>query len=87
MIQPPFATKKNTESLELLEIWRSQVIAARIYKAENNIPDAPSEIELAIADIETTLAKAEAREEMLNENTPQKVYKPKIKEDHSDQFV
>src|SRR5436305_315231 len=41
--------KKNTASLELLEIWRSQIIEARIYKAENNIADVPNEIELAIA--------------------------------------
>lgn len=78
--------KKNTESLELLEIWRSQVIAARIYKAENNIPDAPNEIEMAIANIETTVAKAEERAEILNENSiSQKVYKPKIKEEDKNQ--
>ncbi len=78
--------KRNTDALELLEVWRSQVIEARIYKAENNIPDAPSEIELTIADIETTVAKAEERAEILNENSPQKVRRPKIKEDNSDQI-
>ena len=77
--------KKNTESLELLEIWRSQVIAARIYKAENNIPDAPNEIEMAIADIETTVAKAEERKEIIEEAFSTKLHKTKIKEDNSNQ--
>ena len=67
-IQMELADKaKNTGSLELLEIWRKQIIEARIYKAENNIADVPSEIELAIADMETFTAKAEERQEILNE--------------------
>ena len=68
---------KNTESLELLEVWHLQIIEARIYKAENNIPDAPNEIELAIADIETYVAKAEERSELLNEynNAPKQHHK------------
>lgn len=79
--------KKNEESIELLEIWRSQVIEARILKAENNIPDAPNEIELAIADIETTVAKAEARKEIIDEFIqPEKAHKPKIQEDNSSQM-
>ncbi|MBK7667723.1 MAG: hypothetical protein IPJ32_10510 [Sphingobacteriaceae bacterium] len=79
--------KKNTASLELLEIWRSQVIAARIYKAENNIPDAPSEVELAIADIETTVAKAEERKEIIEDTfSNTKVHKSKVKEDDQNQL-
>ena len=63
--------KKNTPALELLEIWRSQIIEARIFKRENNIPDAPDEIESAIADIETITTKAEERSEILTtEETP-----------------
>lgn len=58
---------KNTASLELLEIWHHQIIEARIYKAENAIPDAPNEIELAIADIETFVSKTEERQEKLND--------------------
>ncbi len=58
---------KNTGSLELLEVWHHQIIEARIYKAENKIPDAPNEIELAIADIETFTSKTEEREEILKE--------------------
>src|SRR5688572_29780456 len=61
-IQMEVAEKiKNTSSLELLEVWRQQIIEARILKAENQIPDQPSEIELAIADIETFVAKIEKR--------------------------
>lgn len=60
---------KNTGSLELLEIWRTQIIEARIHKAENNIPDTPNEIELAIADMETQIAKSEERQEILKEET------------------
>ena len=59
--------KKNTGSLELLEIWHHQIIEARIYKAENKIPDAPNEIELAIADIETFISKSEERQEVLSD--------------------
>ena len=71
--------KKNTEALELLEVWRSQIIGARIYKAENNIADAPNEIELAIADIETVVTKTEERAEIMNEySNPVKQSRPKV---------
>ena len=59
--------KNNTASLELLEIWHHQIIEARIYKTENKIPDAPNEIELAIADIETFISKSEERQEVLSD--------------------
>ncbi len=59
--------KRNTAAIELLEVWRSQIIEARIYKAENNIADAPNEIELAIAGIETVVATTEERKEILND--------------------
>ena len=79
--------KKTEESIELLDVWRAQVIEARILKAENNIPDAPNEIELAIADIETTVAKAEERKEIIEEFTqPEKSNKSKIQEDNSSQL-
>ena len=61
--------KKNTASLELLEIWHHQIIEARIYKATNEIPNASNEIEIAIADIETFVAKAEQRQDALTELT------------------
>ncbi|MEK6615446.1 MAG: hypothetical protein AABZ32_04950 [Bacteroidota bacterium] len=67
-IQMELADKaKNIGSLELLEIWRTQIIEARIYKAENKIADVPSDIELAIANMETFNEKAEQRQEILNE--------------------
>lgn len=78
---------KNTASLELLEIWHHQIIEARIYKAENAIPDAPNEMELAIADIETFVSKTEERQEIIeNFQTTIKIFKPKIKENNSNQM-
>ncbi len=58
--------KKNTAAMELLEIWRSQIIEARIFKQEENIPDSPDEISEAIAGIETVTSQLEEREEMLS---------------------
>ena len=75
---------RNSGSLELLDIWRRQVIEARIHKAENNIPDAPNEIELAIRDIETTVAQSEEREEKFKDAAPEP--KPKLKEEDKDQL-
>jgi hypothetical protein len=79
-IQSEIAEKnKNISSLELLEIWHYQIIEARIYKAENNIPDSPNEIELAIADIETVVTKTVERAEILNEySNPVKQSRPKV---------
>ncbi|CAN5310468.1 hypothetical protein BH09BAC5_BH09BAC5_05630 [soil metagenome] len=57
---------RNTSSLELLDVWIHQIIQARIYKAEQNIPDAPNEIELAIADIETVVVQTKERVELLD---------------------
>ena len=59
--------KRDTEALDLLEVWRAQLIEARIHKYENNIPDAGNEIQEAIADIETVTAKLEKRQEILSE--------------------
>jgi len=76
---------KNTGSLELLEIWHHQIIEARIYKAENEIPDAPNEIELAIGDIETFVSKAEERQEIVNEfNNTLKESHQKVKQQDND---
>jgi len=81
-MQAVIAQEKNiTSSSELLEIWWRQVVEARTYKAENNIPDAPNEIELAIADIETYIAKSEDRQEILNDfSNPVKQIRPKIQQ-------
>lgn len=85
-IQSELAEKtKNTGSLELLEVWHQQIIEARIYKAENEIPDAPNEIELAIADIETFVSKTEERQEIMNEfSNPVKQSRPKIQQQDND---
>jgi hypothetical protein len=87
-MQAEIAIRNNiTSSVELLEIWWRQVVEARILKEENNIPDAPNEIDLAIADIETTVAKAEEREETLRgDEAKHRNARPKIKEDNSDQM-
>lgn len=87
-IQSQIAFKnKNESSAQLLEIWWKQTVEARILKTENNIADVPNEIELAIADIETVVAKAEERQEIVESaQTYQKVYKQKVKEDNSDQM-
>jgi hypothetical protein len=67
-LQSEIAYKKNIiSSIELLEIWRRQVIEARILKAENKIPDAPNEIELALANMEFESEKAEQRQEIIKE--------------------
>jgi hypothetical protein len=70
-LQSVIAEKKRlTKSIELLEIWRAQIIQARIYKAENNIPDTPSEIDLALAEMEAQEEINEQRQEILNETPP-----------------
>jgi hypothetical protein len=67
-IQSEIAEQKRDEAaMELLEVWRSQLIAARIHKYENNIPDAVNEIREAIADIETVEAQQEERKEIIEE--------------------
>jgi len=85
-MQAVIAQEKNiTSSSELLEIWWRQVVEARTYKAENNIPDVPNEIELAIADIETFVIKAEQRQEALNEFTqPVQQSRPKVQQQDND---
>lgn len=79
--------QKNEEAMQLLEIWFQQVVSARIYKMDNNIADTPNEMKIAIADIETVVAKAEKRQDII-ETSPayEKGYKQKIKEDNQDQM-
>ena len=85
-MQAVIAQKKNiASSVELLEIWWRQVVEARTYKADNNIPDAPNEIELAIADIETFVAKSEQRQDVLNEMTQAvQQSRPKVQQQDND---
>ncbi len=78
---------KQADVCELMEIMGRIIIEARIYKAENNIPSEPSEMELAIAEANLNYVKAEERQEVIEEaNTSQRAHKPKIKEDNSDQM-
>ncbi len=85
-MQYAIAVKENKEDVcELLNIMERIIIEARIFKAKNNIPDAPNEIELAIADIETTVAKAEERQEIFEENAPARINKARIKEEDKNQ--
>jgi capsular polysaccharide biosynthesis protein len=85
-MQAVIAQEKNIiSSSELLEIWWRQVVEARTYKAENNIPDAPNEIELAIADIETFVSKSEERQEIMNDfSDPVKQSRPKVQQQDND---
>jgi len=85
-IQSEIAEKtKSTGSLELLEVWQQQIIEARIYEAENQIADAPNEIELAIADIETFVVKSEQRQDVLSEMTqPTEKPRPKVQQEDND---
>jgi hypothetical protein len=68
---------KKADSLELLEIWRKQIIEARIYKAEHNVPDTPSEIELVIAELEEQLARGTERTKVLKSEATE-VKKPEF---------
>lgn len=85
-LQQDIAMKtKNNSSYEILEVWRSQAIWARTYKAENKIPDKPSEIELAIADVETYTAEPEKPQDSVNESTPPfRKFREKIKQQNND---
>jgi hypothetical protein len=81
--QYAIAVKEKMEDVcELLNIMERIIIEARIYKAENNIADAPNEIELAIADIETFVAKTEERREILNDFNLQGEESPSIDQTH-----
>lgn len=82
------AFKNNQADVcELLELMRRITIEARIYKEENNILSEPSDMELTIAEANRNYVKAEERQEIMEDvPMPQKLYKPKIKEDSSDQM-
>ena len=85
-MQGVLAYKQNIESSsELLEIWWRQTVEARILKDENNVPDAPNEIELAIRDMETIVIKSEERQDTFTEPATKKTRRPKIKEEDDTQ--
>ncbi len=85
-MQGVLAYKQNIESSsELLEIWWRQTVEARILKDENNIADAPDEIELAVRDMETVIIKSEERQDTFTEPANEKMRRPKIKEEDKNQ--
>jgi DNA-binding XRE family transcriptional regulator len=77
---------KDNETWQTLRWWELHTIEARIRKQD--LPETPyvDEIEAAIADMETVQIKTEDRHEIFIADTPQKVHRPKIKEDNSDQI-
>lgn len=78
----------DPEVYQTLHWWEMHIIEARIRKFD--MPEqAPyyDEIEEAIKDIETVIAKGEERKEIIEEfSQPLKAYKPKKEEDNSSQM-
>lgn len=72
--------KKDTAALQLLEVWRSQLIAARLFKTEHGIADVPSEIKQAVAEIEIARMQTDERREVRRDDqaTPRAVRKPAL---------
>lgn len=74
--------------MELLEVWRTQIIEACIYKAENNIADVSSEIELALADMEIVEVKTESRAQtFIEKKESENNSEPKPSEPKNDQLT
>lgn len=57
--------QKQDDTCRLLNIMERIIIEARIYKAEHNIADIPSEIETALEEMEMLEEKAEERIQVL----------------------
>jgi hypothetical protein len=70
-------------SARLLEVWRSQIIAARIYKAEHAVPDTPGEIERVAAQVEVFRTEADNRAETFIEEQTKKAPEKEI----NDNFI
>ena len=85
--QYEIAYKNNDEKLcEFMEIMRRILIEARIYKDEHQIPDEISEISLAVSKMEHITVQEEERQEVLQSFRSQRISKPKIQEDNSNQI-
>jgi hypothetical protein len=77
---------KDLETWQTLRWWELHAIEARIRK--HNLPEVEyvNEIEEAIANMETTIVKAEKRQEIIEETfVNQKTHRLKVKEDTSNQ--
>jgi len=80
--------EQNQDELgfEYMLIMEQITISARMYKEENNIPDAIDEDAEELALIETVVVLTEKRQDIFNEMTSTKISKPKIQEDNSSQM-
>lgn len=85
--QYEIAHKNNDVKLcEFMEIMFHIIVQARIYKDENQIPDEISEISLEVSQMQHVIAQEEIRQEVLESFQPQRISKPKIQEDNSNQI-
>jgi hypothetical protein len=86
-LQYQHACNTKQENLcELMNIMHRILVEARIYKDEHQIPDEPNEMELAISQMEYITAQEEERQEIVESFQSQRISKPKIQEDNSNQI-
>lgn len=80
--------EQNQDELgfEYMLIMEQITISARMYKEENNIPDAQDEDAEALKQIETVVVLSEKRQEVFNEKRINKTIKPNIQEENSSQM-
>lgn len=86
--QQQLIAEQNKDALgfEYMLLMEQITISARVYKEENNIPDAIDEDTDALKQIETVVVLAEKRQEIVNEMISARFSKPKIQEDNSSQM-
>lgn len=85
--QYEIAYKSKDEKLcEFMNIMHRILVEARIYKDEHQTPDEISEISLEVSQMEHIIAQEEVRQEVLESFQPQRISKPKIQEDNSNQI-
>ncbi len=85
--QYEIAYKNNDNKLcEFMDVMHRILVEARIYKDEHQIPNKISEISLEVSQMEHIVAQEEVRKEVLESFQTQRVSKPKIREDNSDQI-
>jgi len=77
---------KDEETYQTLRWWELHTIEARIRKHDLPEVEYTNEMEEAIANMETIIVKAEERKEIIEETfANQKVHRPKVQEDNSNQ--
>lgn len=77
---------RDEKGFDYMLIMEHITICARMYKEENNIPDAIDEMEEEAKLIETVVILSEKRQELYEENSRPKTSKPKIIEEDKDQM-